>query len=142
MIVLDTTVLVYATGTAHPLRQPCRELVRLISERKVLATTTVEVIQEFAHVRSRREDREPAVALAHNYVDLLSPLVTVGEATLSRGLGIYQACDRVGAFDAVLAAAALDMGADAVVSADRAFGGVPGLVHIFPDSTGVAALRA
>lgn len=27
MIVLDTTVLVYATGTEHPLREPCRRLV-------------------------------------------------------------------------------------------------------------------
>ena len=54
MIVLDTTVLVYAKGAEHPLRAPCRELVERIAEGAVQATTSVEVIQEFVHIRARR----------------------------------------------------------------------------------------
>jgi predicted nucleic acid-binding protein len=54
MIVLDTTVLVYAVGADHSLRRPCRDLVEAIAERRIEATTTVEVIQEFVHVRGRR----------------------------------------------------------------------------------------
>lgn len=40
MIVLDTTVLVYATGAEHPLRAPCRLLIDMIAQGKVEATTT------------------------------------------------------------------------------------------------------
>ena len=31
MIVLDTTVLVYATGAEHPLRSPCRALIEAVT---------------------------------------------------------------------------------------------------------------
>ena len=54
MIVLDTTVLVYALGGEHALREPCQRLVEAVAEGRVEATTTVEVIQEFVRVRARR----------------------------------------------------------------------------------------
>jgi hypothetical protein len=31
VIVLDTTVLVYAVGTDHPLREPCQHLIRAVA---------------------------------------------------------------------------------------------------------------
>ncbi|MGO9322650.1 MAG: hypothetical protein ACLQBY_17865 [Solirubrobacteraceae bacterium] len=46
MIVLDTTVLVYAKGAQHPLREPSRRLIEAVTERELQATTTVKVIQE------------------------------------------------------------------------------------------------
>jgi len=60
MIVVDTTVLVYAVGTDHPLREPCQRLIRAIADGTILATTTIEVVQEFTHVRARRRDRKDA----------------------------------------------------------------------------------
>src|SRR5262247_3607823 len=39
------------------------------------ATTTVEVIQEFVHVRSRRAGRETAIELGRRYLRLLRPLL-------------------------------------------------------------------
>ena len=62
MIVLDTTVLVYAVGAEHPLRDPSRELVGAIADGVIEATTTIEVVQEFVHVRARRRDRQDAAA--------------------------------------------------------------------------------
>ena len=41
MILLDTTVLVYAKGQDHPLRDPCRELIEAIADRRIEATTTI-----------------------------------------------------------------------------------------------------
>jgi hypothetical protein len=59
----DATVLGYATGTAHPLESSYRELVAAIADGRLAATTTVEVIQEFAHVRA--EPRvEPRLTVA------------------------------------------------------------------------------
>jgi predicted nucleic acid-binding protein len=75
VIVLDTSVLVYATGSEHRFREPCQRL--LISETLVgRLTTTAGVIQEFVHVRQRRMPlRDSAVSLASDFVDLLEPLL-------------------------------------------------------------------
>jgi predicted nucleic acid-binding protein len=140
MIVLDTTVLVYAKGADHPLRDPCRQLVQAIAEQRVAATTTVEVIQEFVHVRARRRGREDAARLGRDYAALLSPLLSVTADDLTRGLAWYERSERLGAFDAVLAAAAATAGAHVIVSADGAFGSLDGIAHVTPDAAGVAGL--
>jgi uncharacterized protein len=140
VIVLDTTVLVYAKGADHPLRHPCRELIAAIASGEVQATTSVEVIQEFVHVRARGCDRGDAAALARDYAELLSPLLVVDSESLREGLELFTKVPGLGAFDAVLAAAAASHGATAMVSADNGFGGVPGLPHVVPDANGVAEL--
>ena len=140
MIVVDTTVLVYAKGTDHSLREPCRDLIAAISESRVEATTTVEVIQELVHVRARRRGRADAAALGADYAELLSPLLTVTSQQLKRGLDLFESGETLGAFDAVLAAAATDAGT--LVSADTDFGGIAGLRHVVPDRAGIAALLA
>ena len=140
MIVLDTTVLVYATGGDHPLRDPCRRLVEAISQGQVEASTTVEVVQEFVHVRARRRGRTDAAALGAAYADLLAPLLPVTARDLQRGLGIYRETVHLGAFDAVLAAAAMSRQAAALLSADAGFADVPGLVHVAPDDSSISRL--
>lgn len=140
MIVLDTTVLVYAKGAEHALREPCRELIAGIGNGEVEATTTIEVIQELAHVRARRRDAIEAAALARAYSELLSPLLFLDREDLERGLSLFESVERLGAFDAVLAAAALRIGAGGLVSADRTFADVPELRHVFPDAPGITAL--
>lgn len=142
MIVLDTTVLVYAAGTEHPLRDPCRRIVDAVAQAALTATTTVEVVQEFVHVRSRRRDRDDAAELGLACADLLSPLLTVSGDDLRAGLRLYRHANRLGAFDAVLAAAALAAQAEALLSADGAFAEVVGLRHLVPDDDTVAELLA
>ena len=137
MIVLDTTVLVYAVGDDHALRDPARTLLAAVADGSLRATTTPEAIQEFAHVRSRRRDRADASALARSYADLLSPLLEVGEADLREGLRLFERNAALGAFDAVLAAVAKRAGATALVSADRSFAKVRGLA--FADLRGLDA---
>lgn len=131
MILLDTTILVYAVGAQHPLRQPCRSLLEGIRDGAVRATTTVEVVQEFAHVRSRRRPRPDASERARDYARGLSPLVRPEEADLFAGLDLWEASMDLGPFGAVLAATALRRGW-ALASADRSFGQVQGLLHLDP----------
>jgi len=134
VIVFDTTVLVYAKGAEHALLEPCRELILAADEGRIRATTTAEAIQEFVHVRARRRDRSDAADLGRAYADLLSPLLQVSERDLREGLRLFERHPAIGAFDAVLAAAAMAAGAAALVSADKAFAGVPGLTFVDPAS--------
>lgn len=139
MIVLDTTVLVYAVGAEHRLREPCRDLIGAISRGTLQAATTIEVLQEFCHVRARRRGREDAARRTRDYLDLLAPVLAVGERDLSEGLRLYARSGRLGAFDAVLAATARGVNAAAIVSADGAFADAD-VVHVVPDADGVSAL--
>lgn len=141
MILLDTTVLVYAVGAEHALREPCRALIAAIGEGRIAATTTTEVIQEFVHVRARRRGRDDAAALAGSYATLLAPLVSVDADDLTAGLGIFREHGGLGPFDAVLAAVVgRRPHLAALVSADAAFGGVPGVTHLRPGDPALAAL--
>lgn len=139
MIVLDTTVLSYAVGTEHPLREPCRRLVAAHGEGLIEATTTVEVVQEFVHVRARRRSRSDAVALARAFAETFSLLVTRPE-DLELGLALFERHPALGAFDGVLAGVVLNRGADALVSADRAFAEIPLLPWIDPATPAVERL--
>jgi predicted nucleic acid-binding protein len=100
----------------------------------------VEAIQEFVHVRARRRDRADAAALGRDYAELLSPLLTITGEDLNRGLALYERGERLGAFDAVLAAAAEAAGARALVSADMGFAELRALRHVVPDAAGLATL--
>lgn len=139
MIVLDTTVLVYAKGAEHPLRGPCRDLIAAIGEGRIEATTSVEAVQEFVHVRARRRGRPDASALGRDYAALLAPLLTVGHEHLQQGLALFERVESLGAFDAVLAVAAIGAGAT-LVSADGGFADVPDLAYTRPDAAGLAVL--
>jgi predicted nucleic acid-binding protein len=140
VIVFDTTVLVYAKGEAHPLRDPCRRLVAAVADGELEASTTAEVIQEFVYVRARRRGRHDAASLGNDYADLLSPLLTVTRDDLRQGLSLFERASALGAFDAVLAATAAAAGAACLVSADGAFAAIADVRHLVPDDVGVSAL--
>ncbi len=141
VIALDTSVLVYAVGTEHPLREPCRNLITAIGDH-LEATTTIEVIQEFAHVRARRRTRRDAVNLARNFVATLTPLLVPTTDDLARGLVLFEEHADLDCFDAVLAATCLSRGVTALVSADRAFADVAGLNRVDPSGPELNQLLA
>lgn len=134
MIVLDTAVLVYAVGAAHPLREPCRRIVAAVTDGRISATTTIEVVQEFVHVASRRHDRRAVAGLARRYATLLAPLLTSTADVLDDALLLFERVPKLGAFDALLAATTMRSGAEGLVSADRDFAGIRGLRLLEPGS--------
>ena len=135
-------MLVYATGSEHPFREPCRRLVAAVAAGSLTATTTVEVVQEFVHVRARRRPRADAAAVGAAYTRLLSPLLAVSTDDLLEGLRLFQSVEGIGAFDAVLAAVSRSRSARALVSADAGFAAVPGLTAVVPDDAAVGRLVA
>jgi hypothetical protein len=130
VIFLDTNVLIYALGDEHPAREPARRMMAAVAEGRIPGTTTVDVIQEFAHVYSRRRSRSESVANALSYATVLAPLAVAQDKELEHGLRLFARYKGLGAADAVLAATALANDARAIVSADRAFGNVEDLPFV------------
>lgn len=140
MLTIDTNVLIYKSGGDHPLKAPCTRIIALIAEGRIEAMTTPEAIQKFAHIYARRRGRRAAVQRATEYAELLAPLRLSEPEHLESGLQLWADNEELGAFDAVLAAVALDTKYATIVSADRAFASVPGLTHVFPDEAGITSL--
>lgn len=128
----DTAVFLYAVGADHPYREPCRRLVSLAAEGHLLGEASVELIQEFVHVRSRRQgDRQQAVREAAD-IALFCELHDLTETDLRRALRLFKSVATLDMRDAIHAATALNRGVDLIVSPDRGFDGVPGLTRIDP----------
>lgn len=131
-VALDTNVLLYAVGGESPHREPCRRLVQLIAEGELVAECSVDLVQEYLHVRARRTgDRNLAVTEARGLLDLLV-VHPVDSEDAARAVELFHANPRLDARDAVHAASCLARGAEAMVSADTAFDDVPGLRRIEP----------
>jgi uncharacterized protein len=130
LIVLDTTVFVYAVGVEHPLKESSKRVLEAVQSGAVQGATTAGVLQEFADVRARRRPRSDAVALARDFAALLSPLQRVEESDVDLGLRIFERSDQLGSFDAILAAVAINREAEALVSSDRGFRGVRRLPYV------------
>lgn len=140
MILLDTNVLVYALGQAHPLREPSRRLLDGVARGRLEATTVDVVIVEFLHVFAARRPRGVAGSAARDYAELLGPLLAVTQADVALAVDLFERHADLDAADALIAAAALNHSVDAVVSADRAYASVPGLRALDPRAPEADAL--
>jgi predicted nucleic acid-binding protein len=133
LILLDSTILVYAVGDRHVLCRPCRSLVELARDGDIRVTTTSEVIAEFTQIRARRSPRPTATDLAKAYATGLSPLVRPDAEDLVEGLELFADERSLSPFEAVLAATARRRDWS-VASADPSFAKVPGLKYLDPAS--------
>lgn len=125
---LDTTVLMYAVGDqSHALAAPARRLIGRVASEPGVGTTTPEVLQEFLHVRARRNGRAQAALDVEAFADLLSPLVTVNEDDIRAAALLFTSYEQLGAFDSVLAAVAMSRDELELVSGDSAFATVESL---------------
>lgn len=80
------------------------------------------------------------MGLGNGYAELAGPAAASDPRALAARLALFEHAERLGAFDAVLAATASAAGAEALVSADAAFSAVEGPRHVMPDAAGVASL--
>lgn len=139
---MTPNVFVYAIGADHPYREPCRRVVGLTAASSLLGETSVEVVQEFAHVRGRRSgDWAEAAARAREVIGWCRPVHPLGEAELMRALDLLARHEELTVRDAVHATSALSQSIDAILSADRHFDSIPGVERIDPaDDAGVRRL--
>jgi hypothetical protein len=128
----DTLVFVYAVGRPHPYRDPCRRIVELASEGSLRGEASVELVQEFLHVRYRRTGDRAAAVRESRWVAAIGTLHPVTIDDMRSALTLFETVDGLSARDAVHAATALNRGIDAIVTADTAFDGVRSLQRIDP----------
>lgn len=142
MILLDTNVLVYALGGSHALQQPSEALLERVRDGEVPGGTIEAVYLEFLYAFSRRRSRAAAAAASRAYLEIVGPPLQVAESDLALAIALYERHARLEPVDALLAAVALRGEVEALVTADRAFADVPGLLALDPRSPELEAMLA
>jgi len=136
MIFLDANVFLYAAGGDHPLREPCRLVLRKVEDGLLASNTSVEVVQELLYVLSRRGMPSRGVRLARAVLGLFPEMLPITRTDLG------DACDLLGAHpglrprDAVHVATMRAHGVDTIVSADVHFDRVAGILRVDPAEIG------
>ena len=128
----DTGVFLYATGTEHAYRAPCREIVRLAADGALFGEASVELVQEYVHVRARRSGEHGNAVRGGRYVSQLCRLHALEPDDMSLGLSLLERSPRLQMRDALHAATALNRDIQLILSPDRAFDQVPGLERVDP----------
>jgi uncharacterized protein len=128
----DTAVFLYAVGSDHPYREPCRHIVRLAAEGSLFGDASVELVQEVVHVRARRTGHRHDAAQAGRHVMPLCRLHPVEPSDLVAALRLFQTCPDLHMRDAIHAATALNRDIGLILSPDRAFDAVPGIERVDP----------
>lgn len=129
---VDTNVFVYARGTNHPYRLPCREILHAAGAQALVLEASVEVVQEFTHLLLRRGIDRGAALEEADEVRGQCRLHAFGTEVLGFAIGLLADHQQLGVRDAVHAATALHAGIPAIISTDRIFDGLDTLTRIDP----------
>lgn len=129
---IDANVIIYASGRAHPYREPCRQLLTQIAAGLSGYTTDAEVLQEVLHFYWARRSLPQGLAVFDDTLIVFpSPLsISVAELRIARNL--MQRYQDLPTRDAIHAACVLLHGLEGIVSADRHFDVVPELRRFDP----------
>lgn len=117
---IDTSVIMYAGGAAHPLRESCRAVLRMVADGALEATTSTEVVQEILH-RFSRGDRAVGVRMADSTLTLFGELVSIDTLTMRRTVQWFTDEEGLSARAALHVATCVVHGLEPIVSVDTDF---------------------
>jgi predicted nucleic acid-binding protein len=133
VLFIDANVPIYASGRAHPLREPCRLIIRLIYEQPDSFATDAEVLQELLHrylaLNRWLEGRERFVNFAELMRGRVEPIYALDVEEAARLAGQVQG---IAARDLLHVAVMRRLGIDRVVSADRDYDRIDGVTRLDP----------
>lgn len=131
-LLIDTSVIMYAGGAAHPHREACRGVLQQVAAGTLDAVVSAEVVQEILH-RFSRGDRDVGARMARSVLDLFGTLVPVDRALMADIVARFSRDGGLSARDALHAATCAVHGLEGIVSVDRDFDGVPDVRRVSPE---------
>lgn len=131
-VFIDTAVLMYAAGADHPLREPCRDVLRRARSGQLPAVTSAEVVQEILHRFTGTTRHADGVRLAQASLQLFRPVLSVDDAIMRRSCELARAHPTARARDLVHVATCLVQGLEAIVSPDGDFDRIGEVARLAP----------
>jgi predicted nucleic acid-binding protein len=119
-VFLDACIPIYAAGSEHHYKEPCRRILEAVAEREIEAVTDVEVVQEIAY-RYHAIRRPEGVVLAEEFLLLVPEVLPVTRSAIAYSLELLKAYPSVRPRDAIHAAVMVQAGIEIIVTADGHF---------------------
>ena len=132
-VFIDTSVIMYAAGTNHPLRGACVAVMKAVDGGHIEAVTSAEVVQEILHrfLAIRRPDI--ADALARSTLDTFAPVLPITHALMRRVPDLARRYPGLSARDLIHVATCIHEGITEIISTDRGFDAVSEVRRIPPE---------
>lgn len=132
-VFLDANIPMYAVGSAHPYKSACAAIIIAVAGGRLDAVSSSEVVQEILHRFSATGQRTQGLAVAQDFLDLLPlGILPVGRIEITGSLAVARAHPLLSARDCVHVATMVAHGLTDIISADKDFDGVPGIVRHDP----------
>ena len=129
---LDANILMYAAGSAHPLREPCRDALARAVDQEVSLVTDAEVLQEILHRYFSIGRSESARTIHRSAIDLCDEILPIEVRDTVRALELLLAHRELSPRDALHVAAMEHHGLELLLSTDRDFDGLKQVERIDP----------
>jgi predicted nucleic acid-binding protein len=129
---LDANIFIYASGGVHEYREACGRVVDAVSAGSISANVDIEVLQEILHLYHSRRETDVAIAVFTSIADAFREPYQVNRPIMILAAGILGANRHLQSRDAVHAAVVIENNLEGIISADRGFDNVPGLVRFDP----------
>ena len=129
---LDSNVFLYAAGSEHPLRAPCRRAIEEVAAGDLAAVTSSEVVQEILHVLSRRHLTREAVRLARSAAEVVAGVLPVRREEVALACELIERHSEISVRDAIHVATMQLNGISEIMTADRHFSAIEGVRRIDP----------
>jgi uncharacterized protein len=133
MILIDTNIIMYAAGAAHPYKHPSASLLQRVARGEVDALIDAETLQEILHryrAINRWSDGKQVYDLARQ---IFPQIIDITAPILDRARGLLDTDATIMARDALHAAVVLGEGLDAICSYDRDFDRISGIRRMEPE---------
>lgn len=120
-VFLDANIVMYAIGTAHPLREPCRRALELAVAQRAPLVTDSEVLQEILHRYFSIRRPDVAKVAYRSIIRLCIEILSVTESHTSRALALLLERPGVSPRDAIHVATMESAGIRRILSTDTHF---------------------
>ena len=131
-VFLDTAIFMYAAGSDHPLRAPCRTVLARAVRGEIPGATSAEVIQELVHRYLSIRRLDAAASVAREVLGSFGPVLAVDHAVVARLPELVSRYPSLETRDLVHAATCIEEGITDIVSPDRGFDQIREIRRIDP----------
>jgi predicted nucleic acid-binding protein len=133
---IDANVAMYAVGAEHPLKRPCVAILSAVARGDVAAVTDAEVHLEILQRYSALGNRRRAIEVSALFRRAVPDVLAVTRADVEAAGGLLDAHGGLRVRDAIHLAVMARHAVPRIVTADRHFDDLPGIVRVDPSEWG------
>lgn len=129
---MDASVLMYAAGRSHPLREPCRAALEAAVARKARLVTSTEVLQEILYRYFSIQRPDAARTVYRTATTLCAEVFAISLSNTNRALELLLESPQLSPRDAIHVASMEAHQLHRILTTDRDFDAVDGVERVDP----------